>query len=395
MRHDDHRRQEEATLTHSEIYRQLVVTLRKSGGFVSQRDLLYEALETADIQYAPVAPVGEIAELWMVAIQLAESEDVAHVVAYLSTREMVEVVEQNRALRANATVDDPLFWDQWALHKISAEAAWAKAVGAQAVVVAIIDTGICPPHPDLAAHLWTNAFGHHGFNVLTNTHHVADADGHGTLLAGTIGAVSNNTLGIAAAEWPIQLMAVKFHDVRTPPTAWNATVGIAWAVLQGARVINASWDVGLPLVFLRFAIEFAGLAGTIVVAAAGNDGLDNDVLPTYPASYALPNVVSVMASDEGDDKPGFSNYGRTTVHLAAPGVRILSTHSYFVTPAWRYYSGTSAACAHVTNAAALLRAVRPAWTPHQVRQRLINTVDKSPWLSCLAEGRLNLERAIP
>ena len=224
---------------------------------------------------------------------------------------------------------------------------------------------------------------------------MVDEDGHGTLLAGTIGAISNNTLGIAAAEWPIRLMVVKFHDVRTPPTAWNATKAIAWAVAHGAQVINASWDVGLPIRFLKAAIRFANLAGVPFVAAAGNDGLDNDDLPTYPASYAVDNVVSVMASDEDDDKPGFSNYGRTTVHLAAPGVRILSTYPFLTKPPkWRRYSGTSAACAHVANAAALLRALNPMWTPAELREHLIASVDRSPWLACVSAGRLNLDRAV-
>jgi len=214
------------------------------------------------------------------------------------------------------------------------------------------------------------------------------------MLAGTVGAISNNALGIAGAEWPIRLMAVKFHDVRRPPTALYGAAAIVWAVLHGARVINAAWDVGLPLVFLRLAIQFAGLARVVFVAGAGNDGLDNDVLPTYPASYNLPNVISVMASDEEDDKPGFSNYGAMTVHLAAPGVRILSTHSYLLTPQWRMYSGTSPACAHVAHAAALVSALHPGWTPAQIRARLIATADPSRWLTCVAHGRLNLAQAI-
>jgi subtilisin family serine protease len=380
-------------VTYSEIYRQIVVTLRRSASFTDQTARLFEILK--GVQYQPI---GEIEELWMVAIQLAESEDVSKVLRFLGSSDnsaVVEDAEQNRPMRSTAAVNDPLFWDQWALPKISAESAWAHGATAPQVIVAIIDTGISTTHPDLVGHLWDDGGGNHGHNVLTNTGNVADADGHGTLLAGTIGAISNNALGIAATEWPIRLMSVKFHDVRTPPTGWNATRAIVWAVVHGAYVINASWDVGLPLRFLKLAIVFANLKGVVFVAAAGNDGLNNDILPTYPASYDLPNVIAVMASDEDDDKPGFSNYGRMTVHLAAPGIRILSTHAYLTPPPqWRRYSGTSSACAHVTNAAALLKALNATWTPTELREHLIASVDKSPWLACVANGRLNLEWAV-
>lgn len=375
------------------IYRQVVVSLQGPAQFSVLRDQFFALLE--DVQYEPF---GEIDELKMVAIQLGEGEDVEEVLEDLRAHEIVGTADQNRPLRLSqaAVVNDPLFWDQWALRKISAPAAWPAAAAAPPVVVAIVDTGISTTHPDLVGHLWTNAAGHHGFNVIAGNHRVEDVDGHGTLLAGTVGAVSNNLLGIAGAGWPIRLMAVKFHDERTPPSAWYAALAIVWAVVNGARVINAAWDLGLPLPFLRQVIDFVGgpLFRAVFVAGAGNDGLDNDVLPTYPASYNLPNVISVMASDEYDDKPGFSNYGAATVHLAAPGVRILSTHSYLATPQWRMYSGTSAACAHVAHAAALVKALHPGWTPAQIRARLIATVDPSPYLRCVAGGRLNLAQAI-
>jgi subtilisin family serine protease len=375
------------------VYRQIVVTLQGSAEFRVLRDRFYGLLE--DVGYEPL---GEIAALKMVAVELVEGEDVQAVLANLRAQTIVGTAEQNRPLRLGqvAAVNDPLYWDQWALRRISAEAAWAAAGPAASVIVAIVDTGISTLHPDLAGHLWSDAAGHHGFNVIAGNHHVEDLDGHGTLLAGTVGAISNNHLGIAGTQWPIRLMALKIHDERTPPSAWLAALAIVWAVPRGARVITAAWDLGLPLVFLRQVIDFVGRHPfrAVFVAGAGNDGLDNDVLPTYPASYDLPNVISVMASDEYDDKPGFSNYGAATVHLAAPGVRILSTHSYLARPQWRMYSGTSPACAHVANAAALVKALHPGWTPAQIRARLIATVDPSPYLRCVARGRLNLAQAI-
>ena len=133
------------------------------------------------------------------------------------------------------------------------------------------------------------------------------------------------------------------------------------------------------------------------------------MLPTYPASYGgqpynFTNVISVMASDfvsvrhaaDLDDKAPFSNYGKTRVHLAAPGVGVLSTDTHFAANPgrWKPYSGTSPACAHVAYAAAILKALNPLWTPLEIRDHLIASVDKSPWLACVAKGRLNLDRAV-
>jgi hypothetical protein len=200
-------------------------------------------------------------------------------------------------------------------------------------------------------------------------------------------------------------MAVKFHDVRNRPNALWAATAIVLASTKGAKIINASWHVaggipGPPPIFLKLAIDYVWTSKEVtVVAAAGNDGTDNDVLPTYPASYQ--NVISVMATKERDGKAGFSNYGENSVHLAAPGVRVLSTDVSFGTQPsrWRQYSGTSVACAHVTAAAAFLKALNPLWKPDQIRQHLIASVDRMPtWpaphLKCQARGRLNLERAV-
>jgi len=165
-------------------------------------------------------------------------------------------------------------------------------------------------------------------------------------------------------------------------------------VAAGAQIINLSFDVGMPFAVLRDALDDALANDRLVVVAAGNDGTDNDVLPTWPASYALANMVSVMASNRHDDKPGFSNYGKASVDLAAPGVDLLSTHYYLATPAYREYSGTSAACALVTSAAALLLSLNPVLKPAEIKAHLRASVDHSPWLSCGSGGRLNVNSAV-
>jgi hypothetical protein len=379
------------------VYRQIVVTIDEEAPFEIVEAEVYQALENAGIRYTPLA---SIPELGIIAVELDEDQDVLEVLRMLNGLPGVRFAEQNRYLGVTALVppppvDDPLYRFQWALTRIAAERAWQHPAPAAPVVVAILDTGISTVHPDLLAHLWDDGAGNHGFNVLTSTNDVEDEDGHGTLLAGTIAAVSNNMIGIAGAPWPIRLMAVKFHDVRTRPNALNAIIAIVWAVLNGAKVINAAWHLGLRLGFVEVAIAFANTRDVIFVAGAGNDGLDNDMLPTYPASYPVDNVVSVMATNEHDAKPGFSNYGKTTVHLAAPGVRILSTDCFLTAPRWRSYSGTSPATAFIAQAAAVLKAMNPAWTPRQIREHLVASVDRVPrWLPCVAEGRLALGRAV-
>jgi subtilisin family serine protease len=314
-------------------------------------------------------------------------------------------IEHNATLSAAAQPNDERFGEQWALQRMSAEPAWTcvqEGGPGRKVLVAVVDSGISSalPHPDLPAIDPRSR----RFIDLMPDGNIEDQDGHGTLIAGTIAAVSNNTKGIASITWRsrVNLLILKFYDPWTPLTGANAARAIVYAVLTGAKVINASWHIGMNKDFLQYAVLFALANDVLFVAAAGNEGTDNDVLPVWPASYALSNVVSVMATkpisvrpiDNLDDQPGFSNYGRQTVHLAAPGVGILSTHYYLQNPQYRRYTGTSPAAAHVTAAAAVIRALRPGWNAQKVRRRLMTTVDASPYLRCLAGGRLNLQSAI-
>jgi subtilisin family serine protease len=398
--------------TYAEIYRQIAIIGVHGGDFERLKLEVDKILD--GVEYVTVA---DVSELRLLVIQVAPGEDVAQALADLrEAKGVVESAERNRVAQSFFVVDDPLYRHQWALGRIGAEPAWQHALAtlnpaAPGVIVAIVDSGIHAGHPDLAGHLWDDGFGHHGFNVLTNTFDGGtDRDGHGTMLAGTVGAISNNMRGIAAAEWRVQLMAVKFLDTHTPPTPVYGALGVYWAAKLGARVIVAAFGVTTPSPILALAIAYANARDAVVIAAAGNDGLNNDVFPTYPASYGgppfnLPNVVSVMASkrpdydalgalDLRDDKAWFSNYGRVGVHLAAPGVDVLSTGTYFGTAQWRAYSGTSPACAHVAYAATLLKALNPTWKPKDIRDHLVASVDWSPWLACVSRGRLSLDRAV-
>ena len=301
-------------------------------------------------------------------------------------------------------VNDREYPRQWALQKIEAEPAWQRfnLTAANMVTVAIIDSGIQDTHEDLLGLALVRR------NVIFNNANVPDDTGHGTMLAGTVAAVTNNLLGIAGIVNPaanLRLMVLKFDDARTPPLAYFAAKAVSYAAgyrrpARRADIINASWHVLDDKGVLRRALRFAQNRGVLVVCAAGNNGGDNTRIPTIPASYALDNMIAVAASDRHDGKAGFSNYG-ATVDIAAPGTDVLSTAIYFAPPgppyynAYREYGGTSAAAAQVTAAAAMLLTI-DAWTPQEIRAHLVASADPVKGLAgiCRANGRLNLRRAI-
>src|SRR5262249_40805354 len=179
----------------------------------------------------------------------------------------------------------------------------------------------------------------------------------------------------------------------------------------GLRGISMSWGLGVETPALRDAIEQAALRDVLVVAAAGNSGADNDKYPSFPACYGhegcragafFPNVVAVMATDRDDAKPGFSNYGAASVHLAAPGVDVVSAHQYFAeAPApgggsrYQRYDGTSAAAAYVSGVAALLKSRLPQkLSAEDIKGILVETSDLRDDLRCRAKGRVNIGLAL-
>ena len=387
-------------MTRDEIARQLVITASGPARKARMERVLSELSD-----YSPeLVTDWEIRdEKGEVLFSLVQFEVVPprEVIDQVKAKHGVEV-EPNTVMGQAAVPDDPLYqnaWTfykpQWDLYQMNAQAGWNCAPGPGVpVIVAVIDSGIATRHPDLIGLVHPASRRIIGA-VFDNV--IEDEDGHGTFLAGTIAAITNNATGMASATWPIavRLLAMKFYDPWNPLDAASAAKAIVWAAVQGAKVINASWHIGMPNNFLLACINFVGaFLDVLVVAAAGNEGTNNDVLPIYPASWTLSNVVSVMATNPHDDRPSFSNYGRNTVHIAAPGVRVLSTHYYLGLPVWRTYSGTSAAAAQVSAAAALIRAFRPGWPAHKVRQHLMDTVDPFRFLDCIAGGRLNLGRAI-
>lgn len=285
---------------------------------------------------------------------------------------MSEHVEPNYIYRAIRTPNDPDFTQLWGMGKIRAPEAWDIQTGSSFLVtdkktkktsaqplVAVIDTGVDYTHPDLKQNVTEK-----GFNALTGKEDAMDDQGHGTHVAGTIGAVGNNGLGVVGVNWSVGILPEKFLGADGSGTTAGAIAAIGHAIGRGVRVMNNSWGGAGYSKALEDVIAIACQKGVVFVAAAGNGGMDglgdnNDTTPSYPANYKLPCVVSVAASDDQDRLTRFSNFGGKSVHVAAPGLNILST-----VPGGKYAvaSGTSMATPHVAGLFALVFAANPSLT---------------------------------
>lgn len=301
--------------------------------------------------------------------------------------------------------NDPHFADQWAMEKIRMPEAWSITTGNAAMVLAVVDTGIDTDHRDLVPNLWRNPGelcgngqdderdGYvddcYGINVIEASGNVFDSEGHGTSMAGIAAAVGNNAVGMAGVTWRASIMAIRFLGP-SGGTVADFLEALEFGKNHGVRVMNLSFGSRGYSQAEKDAL--ASSSNILFVAAAGNNRSDNDLYPLYPASYSLPNLIAVAASDAFDRLASFSNCGISSVHLAAPGTDILGP-----VPGNGYESGsgTSAATAMVSGAAALLLSVYPGLPPLAVKERLLRTVDiPDTALKVITGGRLNVYRAI-
>ena len=297
---------------------------------------------------------------------------------------------------------------------IDAPEAWEISKGSKDIIVGVIDSGVDYNHPDLAPNMWVNTGeipGNgidddkngfiddiHGYDFSNNDGDPMDdnSDGdtyHGTHCAGTIGAVGNNSIGVIGVCPTVRIMALKFLDKMGSGATSDAMEALNYAVKMKARITSNSWGGGGFSSEMNKAIVNAKNAGTLFVAAAGNEGTNNDEKAYYPCGYKVDNVISVAATKIGDALAGFSQYGLNSVHIGAPGENIYSTkfgNSY------QALSGTSMATPHIAGALALMMAVRPDQSSLVLKDQLMATVDKIPALKgkCISEGRLNLAKAV-
>ena len=367
------------------------------------------------------------------ALDLPPGATVPAMLDLLGNSDLVEAVEPDYWVRPFLSPNDPNYINgtQWNLHNtgqdrgspdadIDAPEAWSLLHDTPGVIVAVIDSGIRATHEDLEANLWVNPgetgfdrFGRdkatnrvdddgngyvddvHGIDTILNTGDPNDPDGHGTHVSGIIGAVGNNRIGVTGVAWKVKLMACRFLEDRVGGSISDAIACIEYARANGARVINASWGNQNYSLFLESAIRRCRDQGIVIVAAAGNEAVDNDSTPSYPASLNLDNVIAVTSTTRTDSFSSAGNFGVASVDLAAPGESIYSTYNRSDS-SYAFLSGTSMAVPHVAGAVALVKARFPDETHVQSISRILATTDRLPVLKgkCVSGGRLNLAAAL-
>jgi subtilisin family serine protease len=321
----------------------------------------------------------------------------------------VRWIERNRVFRASGSLLDPLLARQWALGGrtgLRVRDVWQTTAGND-VTVAVLDSGVRLDHPDLAPNLWTNprevaANGIddddngwvddiHGANVVNGGDAPNDWFGHGTAVAGVIGARGGNALGISGVAPRVRLQPVKVLNDRGIGSTLTVVEGMRYALAHGARVINLSLNGPQGSQALDETIRAAEAMGVLVVASAGNDGQDRDRIPSYPASTPSEAVVSVTSVARKGHLARGAAYGAVSVDLAAPGTRVLTTGP----SGYALYSGTSFAAAHVSGALALMAAARPDASGPQLKKALFHGARRTRALRGLvAHGRVNSAGAI-
>jgi subtilase family serine protease/subtilisin family serine protease len=375
-------------------------------------------------------------------VKLKDTLGVEEAIALYLENPEVEFAEPNFLYSAVTSPNDPYFNHLWGFNNsgqnggtpgadIDILRAWGMTTGDSDIAVSIIDTGIDYNHPDLSENIWVNLAessgttgvdddgnGYvddvYGIDTYGNDTNPTDDHGHGTHVAGTVGAVGNNGIGVPGVNWQIKLIPCKFLN----RDGYGYTDG-ALECLEYVRALkergvnivatNNSWGGDSYSQALYEAIDAQRRSGILFIAAAGNDNANNDEWNFYPASYNLPNVLSVAAVDPNDSKAWFSNFGRRTVHVGAPGVNIVSLRAngtdmygdgqHFIPqgdPDAEYYvaSGTSMAAPHVTGLVGLIKSQNPAKTWIDVKNLIISGSDNMDFYGSTIAGRINAYRSL-
>ena len=380
----------------------------------------------------------------LVSVQLPEGTDMLNAFIEFNLSDNVIYAEPNYKYRLFLTPNDPSYAQQWALDNIGqtggtedadvdAPEAWDLNTGNPEIIVAVIDTGIDYRHPDLVNNMWVNSdeipdngidddgngyvddiYGYDFAGAVNTDPSDGDSDPddfyfHGTHAAGIIGAAGNNNVGVSGVCWNVKLMALKvfaddfFTDAEVFAT--DAVAAIKYASDNGATIINASWGGDFFSQTLYDTIKEAGDQGVLFIAAAGNDfGKNLDEEAVYPASFDLENIISVMATDHNDVASDFTNFGPTTVDVAAPGTRVLSTTPttllfpmivFQVATNYDVLDGTSQAAPFVAGQCALIWSHYPTLPSSLVKGVILKTVDPVLDASyCLSGGRVNLYNSL-
>jgi len=350
-------------------------------------------------------------------IRLSSGEDPKEAKEKYKKDPEVVYAEPNYEVSIDLFPNDPSFSKLWGLHNagqtggtpdadIDAPEAWDLYTGSADVVIAVVDTGVDYTHPDLAQNIWINTDeiagngidddgnGYiddiRGWDFRNKDNNPMDDHNHGTHCAGTIGATGANGAGVTGVMWNVRIMPLKFMSSSGSGYTSDAVAAILYANKNGAHVISNSWGGSSYSQTLKDAID---ASSAVVVCAAGNSGKNIDTSPVYPASYSSTNLISVAATDYKDAKASFSNYGVTSVDVAAPGVSVYST---LKGGTYGTMSGTSMATPHVAGLAGLLKAGNPSLSAMEIRELILSNCDSLPSLQgkILTSGRINAYKAL-
>jgi subtilisin family serine protease len=301
---------------------------------------------------------------------------VDNVVAALSNRADVDYAEADATTQASVTPSDPSWGAEWGMRTVNAPLAWDKTTGSSSTVIAILDTGVKYDHADLQ-----NKFVA-GYDFVNNDADPTDDQGHGTAAAGVAGATANNGLGLAGACWTCKIMPVKVLDSTGSGDYVDLVNGITWAADHGASVISMSLAGSADSSTLHSAVQYARNKGAVLVAAAGNSGVNS---VNYPAAYA--EVLGVAGTQSDDTLYSWSNYG-TWVKVAAPGC----DYTTLISGGYGSFCGTSAATPLVAGIAGLARSFQPTATPAQIEAAIESSAVKGT--ANVACGRVDAAAAL-
>lgn len=399
----------------------LIIGMRPA--YTTPAQSLLDAIGAAKIRTLGIArnpetglPVNTQRKAYLVTLADTSTSGLFKAIDLLRNNPSVAYAEPDYIVQAIAVPDDPYFSQLYGMHNtgqtggtvdadIDATEVWDRHTGTRSILIGIIDTGIDYLHPDLAANIWTNpgeipgngidddGNGYiddvHGWDFAYDDDDPIDGHYHGTHCAGTVAGAGDNGVGVAGVMWSASLVALKFLDDGGSGATSDAIDAVSYATAMGISVTSNSWGGGAFSQSLMDAIALSGF----FVAAAGNEGMNNDASPHYPSSYELDNILAVAATDHNDQLASFSCYGLTSVDLGAPGVDI-----YSCAPGGSYQSlsGTSMATPHVSGAAGLVWSYNPSLTALQVKEILMESVDPVASLSgiTVTGGRLNVNEAL-
>lgn len=352
----------------------------------------------------------------------AEGKTTAELMEELKSQPGVVAVAPNYIFHASVVPNDPYYTsgDLWGMNRIDAPSAWDTSSGDRGVFVAVLDTGIKNDHIDLLANIGTDIDGNWGKNLITVGALPVDDNGHGTHVAGTIGATGNNGLGVVGVNWNVSLLAVKVLDDQGSGSGSQIMAGLDYVLSQKQRGLNirvanmslGGW--GSPIYNVNtdpYALAFKAVsdADILLVVAAGNEGQDLDNPgwydhPTqgwinlagqrpYPACFPFANMITVGSIVSSGVMSDFSNYSANFVQLAAPGSGIWSTSN---TGGYESMNGTSMATPHVAGAAALVAAVSPTASAREIKARILSNVNGNANITSrfYTKGELNLLKAV-